>query len=61
MSYKTIVVQLDTSDRTPRRLDCALYLAERFGAHLSGVYSDYTLDPRFYYDVKAILKCRSAG
>jgi nucleotide-binding universal stress UspA family protein len=50
MSYKTIVVQLDTSEHTPRRLDCALRVAKRFGAHLSAVYTDYTSDPRFYYE-----------
>jgi nucleotide-binding universal stress UspA family protein len=50
MSYKTIVVQLDTSKRTPARIDCALHLARHFRAHLSGVFSDFTLDPRFYYE-----------
>ncbi|SAL64072.1 universal stress protein [Caballeronia humi] len=50
MSYKTIVVQLDTSKRTAARIDCALHLARHFGAHLTGVYSDFTLDPRFYYE-----------
>ncbi len=53
MSYKTIVVQLDTSEHTPRRLDCALHIAKRFGAHLSAVYTDYTSDPRFYYELSA--------
>jgi nucleotide-binding universal stress UspA family protein len=44
MNYKTIVVQLDTSEHTPRRLDCAWHVAKRFGAHLSAVYTDYTSD-----------------
>jgi nucleotide-binding universal stress UspA family protein len=50
MSYKTIVVQLDTSEHTLRRLDCALHMAKRFGAHLSAVFTDYASDPRFYYE-----------
>ncbi|KND55272.1 UspA [Candidatus Paraburkholderia kirkii] len=49
MTYKTIAVQLDTSAHAVRRLDAAVSLAERFDAHLLGLYSDFTLDPRFYY------------
>ncbi|SAK93747.1 universal stress protein [Caballeronia ptereochthonis] len=48
MTYKTVAVQLDTSAHAVRRLDAAVSLAERFDAHLLGLYSDFTLDPRFY-------------
>ncbi len=49
MSYKSIVVQLDTSKRAHFRLDCAFRLAQQFGAHLSGVFSAFTPDPRSFY------------
>ncbi|SAK87060.1 universal stress protein family protein [Caballeronia calidae] len=49
MTFKTIVVQLDTGAHATHRLDAAVALAERFEAHLRGVYSEFTLDPRFYY------------
>lgn len=49
MTYKTIVVRLDTGTHAANRLDAAVALAERFGAHLRGVYAEFTLDPRFYY------------
>ncbi|SAL81964.1 universal stress protein family protein [Caballeronia choica] len=60
MSYKTIVVQLDTSERTPARIDCALHLATHFRAHLSGVFSDFTLDPRFYYEPSSAKRYRKS-
>jgi nucleotide-binding universal stress UspA family protein len=49
MTFKTIVAQLDTGTHAKHRLDAAVALAERFDAHLYGVYSEFTLDPRFYY------------
>ncbi|MFM0136328.1 universal stress protein [Caballeronia grimmiae] len=49
MTFKTIVVQLDTGTHAMHRLNAAVALAERFDAHLCGVYSEFTLDPRFYY------------
>ncbi|BCQ28955.1 universal stress protein (plasmid) [Caballeronia sp. NK8] len=49
MTFKTIVVQLDTGAHATHRLDAAVALAERFDSHLCGVYSEFTLDPRFYY------------
>lgn len=49
MTFKTIVVRLDTGTHAANRLDAAVALAERFDAHLRGVYSEFTLDPRFYY------------
>ncbi len=49
MSYKTIVVQLDTSERAPSRLEYALRLAKQFGAHVNGVFSAFTPDPRSFY------------
>ncbi|WP_277183275.1 universal stress protein [Caballeronia sp. BR00000012568055] len=52
MTYKTIAVALDTGTHAAHRLDAAVELAERFNAHLCGVYSEFTLDPRFYYQAE---------
>ncbi|ACD19930.1 universal stress protein [Paraburkholderia phytofirmans] len=49
MSYKTIVVHLDTSRLAHRRLEIALTLARHFGAHLRGVYATFSPDPRSLY------------
>jgi len=49
MSYKSIVVQLDTSERAQSRLEYALRFAKQFGAHVSGVFSAFTPDPRSFY------------
>jgi len=49
MSYKSIVVQLDTSERAQSRLEYALRLAKQFDAHVSGVFSAFTPDPRSFY------------
>lgn len=46
MSYKTIVVHLDTSRRAHPRLEVALRLAKQFGAHLTGVFAVFSPDPR---------------
>jgi nucleotide-binding universal stress UspA family protein len=49
MSYKTIVVQLDTSERAQARLEYALKLARQFDAHVTGVFLAFTPDPRSFY------------
>jgi nucleotide-binding universal stress UspA family protein len=49
MSYKSIVVQLDMSARAHPRLEYAVRLARQFGAHLTGVFSAFTPDPRSLY------------
>jgi nucleotide-binding universal stress UspA family protein len=49
MSYKSLLVHLDNSERTPRRLDAALQLARRFGAHLTGLYATYEPDSRAFF------------
>ncbi|GMQ96274.1 MAG: universal stress protein [Gammaproteobacteria bacterium] len=40
MQYQDIVVHIDDGEAMPGRLAVALELAERFGAHLTGVYVD---------------------
>ncbi|WP_144156212.1 universal stress protein [Paraburkholderia sp. BCC1885] len=49
MSYKTIVVHLDTSRHAHARLEMALQLAKHFGAHLVGVFAVFNPDPRAFY------------
>ncbi|MGX6998474.1 universal stress protein [Caballeronia sp. KNU42] len=49
MSYKSIVVQLDMSARAHTRLEYALRLARQFDAHLTGVFSAFSPDPRSFY------------
>ncbi|KWK69842.1 universal stress protein UspA [Burkholderia ubonensis] len=49
MSYKSIVVHLDTSDRAHARLEFALRLARRFGAHLTALSAIYTPEPISFY------------
>ncbi|WP_434111074.1 universal stress protein [Paraburkholderia caffeinilytica] len=49
MTYKTIVVHLDTSQRAHPRLELALQLARQFDAHLTGVFAVFTPDPRPLY------------
>jgi nucleotide-binding universal stress UspA family protein len=49
MSYKTLLVHLDNSERTPQRLDAALRLARRFNAHLTGLYATFEPDSRAFY------------
>ncbi|MCW0054030.1 universal stress protein, partial [Burkholderia pseudomallei] len=49
MSYKSIVVLLDSSARAHSRLEFALRLARRFGAHLTGLYAVYTPEPHSFY------------
>ncbi|MEN8516314.1 universal stress protein [Burkholderia sp. RS02] len=49
MSYKSMVVHLDTSVRAHSRLELALRLARRFKAHLTGVFAIYTPEPTSFY------------
>jgi len=49
MSYKSIVVHLDSSAHAHSRLELALRLARRFGAHLTGLYAVYTPEPHSFY------------
>jgi nucleotide-binding universal stress UspA family protein len=49
MSYKSIIVHLDTSERAHPRLELALRMAKQFGAHLTGVYSVFTPEPQAFY------------
>ncbi|ASV99031.1 universal stress protein [Paraburkholderia aromaticivorans] len=49
MSYKTIVVHLDTSQHAHPRLEIALRLANQFGAHLTGAFAVFSPDPRSLY------------
>lgn len=49
MSYKSLVVHLDTSTRAHSRLELALRLARRFGAHLTGLFAVYTPEPHSFY------------
>ncbi|MET3820796.1 nucleotide-binding universal stress UspA family protein [Burkholderia sp. PvR073] len=49
MSYKSMVVHLDTSTRAHSRLEFALRLARRFGAHLTGLFAVYTPEPHSFY------------
>ncbi|MBN3791852.1 universal stress protein [Burkholderia sp. Ac-20353] len=49
MSYKSLVVHLDTSDRAHSRLEFALRLARQFDAHLTGVFAVYTPEPSSFY------------
>ena len=39
MDYKSILVQVDQSERARARVDYARMLADRFDAHLSGIYT----------------------
>jgi nucleotide-binding universal stress UspA family protein len=47
MSYKTILVHLDAGERRRARLALAVALAEKYDAHLTGVFALPALDPPF--------------
>lgn len=49
MSYKTIMVHMDTSARASARLSLALKLGRRFGAHLDGLFAAFEPNPREFY------------
>ena len=51
MSYKSILIQLDPSERAYARLDLALRVAKRFDAHLTGLFSNFEPEPRSFYVV----------
>ncbi|TAM04423.1 MAG: universal stress protein [Paraburkholderia sp.] len=49
MSFKTVMVHLDTSARANTRLTLALKLARRFGAHLDGLFAAFEPPVREFY------------
>ncbi|MBU6489074.1 MAG: universal stress protein [Burkholderiales bacterium] len=49
MSYKSILVHLDTSKAVHSRLDLALSLANQFEAHLTGFFTVFTPEPGSFY------------
>jgi len=49
MSYKTLLVHVDTSSRVQARLDIALRIARRFDAHLTGLFATFVPDPREFF------------
>jgi nucleotide-binding universal stress UspA family protein len=49
MSYRTIVVHLDTSRHAHPRLEIAIRLARQFDAHLIGLFAVFSPDPRSLY------------
>ncbi|WP_321800965.1 universal stress protein [Caballeronia sp. J97] len=70
MSYKTILVHLDTSVRAHPRLETALQLAKRFDAYLIGLYAVFEPNARAfnvmagsagYYEVQAAMRRERAG
>jgi len=48
MSYKTILVHLDTSVRAHPRLENALRIAKRFDAHVIGLFAVFEPPPRVF-------------
>lgn len=49
MSYKSILVHLDTSARAHPRLEVALQLAHQFHAKLTGIFSTYIPAPHAFF------------
>ena len=49
MSYKTVMVHMDTGERASMRLSLALKLARKFGAHLDGLFGTFEPSPREFY------------
>jgi nucleotide-binding universal stress UspA family protein len=49
MSYKSILVHLDTSEAVHARLELALSLAKQGEAHLTGLYTAFTPEPGSFY------------
>jgi nucleotide-binding universal stress UspA family protein len=49
MTYKTLMVHLDTSARANARLSLALKLARTYGAHLDGLFATFEPHPREFY------------
>jgi len=54
MSYKTILVHLDTSRRATQRLDLALKLAASHEAHLIALYAPFQPDAKSLYAMSMI-------
>lgn len=52
MTYKTLLVHLDTSACAQTRLGIALRLAQQYGAHVTGFFAAFAPDPRSF-DVMA--------
>jgi nucleotide-binding universal stress UspA family protein len=44
MNHRTILVHCDTSSKLPQRLEVAVELAQRFGAHLAGIHVQVPID-----------------
>lgn len=49
MSYKTLIVHLDTSARSTCRLSLALRLARTFASHLNGIFASFEPNPHEFY------------
>lgn len=49
MSYKTVMVHMDTSARANARLSLALRLARTFDAHVDGLFAMFEPRPREFY------------
>ncbi|MEZ2354636.1 universal stress protein [Caballeronia sp. RCC_10] len=70
MTYKTVLVHLDTSVRAHPRLETALQLARRFDAHVVGLFALYEPDVRSftvmagaagYYEEQAAMRREQRG
>lgn len=53
MSYKSIVVHLDTSQAVHSRLDVALSIAKRFDGYVTGFFTAYRPEPGSFYVLAA--------
>ena len=49
MSYKSILVHLDTSESVHSRLELSLSLAQQFDAYLTGFFTVYRPEPGSFY------------
>ena len=49
MTYKSILVHLDTSEAVHGRLELALSLAKQGDAHLTGLFTSFTPEPGSFY------------
>lgn len=49
MSYKSILVHLDTSEAVHSRLELALSLAKRFDAYVTGFFTELSPEPGSFY------------
>ncbi|WP_442807950.1 universal stress protein [Trinickia soli] len=53
MSYKSILVHLDTSEAVHSRLELALSLAKRYDAYVTGFFTVFTPEPGSFYVMAA--------